>query len=136
MVRMTNEQQERLLVECGRVFTPATPISRRSLFAGRIDQIRQMIDIVISAGRHAILYGDRGVGKTSLASILKDLFVDHSQVRIAKVNCEANGTFSSVWDKALLEIPIIKEGQDGNEQYALNQWLDVEQYVGAGQIRK
>src|SRR3954447_24911280 len=117
-----------MLVECGRVFTPATPINRRSLFAGRLDEIRQMIDAVNSAGRHAILYGDRGVGKTSLASILKDLFCEHSQIRITKINCDPNDTFPSVWDKALSEIPIIREGQDGNEQFTLSQWLKVDEY--------
>jgi Cdc6-like AAA superfamily ATPase len=133
---LTREQQDRLLIECGRVFTPATPISRRDLFAGRVDEIRKIIDTITSAGRHAILYGERGVGKTSLASILKDIFSTQSDIRISRVNCETNDTFSSVWDKALAEVPIILEGQNGNEEYTLNQWLKVDEYVGAGQIRK
>jgi Cdc6-like AAA superfamily ATPase len=133
---MTDEQIGRLLVECGRVFTPCTPINRRSLFAGRLNEIQKIVDSVNSSGRHAILYGDRGVGKTSLASILKELFSDYPEIRIGKVNCEANDNFQSVWDKALSEIPIDMEGPNGTEQFTLNQWLNLNEYVGPGQIRK
>lgn len=134
--RLTDSQIERLYVESGQVFTPGSPINRRDLFSGRPDEIRRIIDCVNSAGRHAILYGEKGVGKTSLAAILKDLFADHPQIRIVKINCEVNDSFASVWDKALLEVPILKEEGEGSKQYALNQWLNLNEYVGPGQIRK
>ena len=86
---MTEPQQMRMIAQCGRVFSPSAPVNSRSLFAGRLDQIERMSEAINSRGRHAIMYGDRGVGKTSLANILRDLFSDFEGVRIVKTNCNA-----------------------------------------------
>jgi DNA-binding NtrC family response regulator len=51
-------------IEAGTVFTPSAPINDKALFAGRIDQVRQVMDAVSQRGRHAVIYGERGVGKT------------------------------------------------------------------------
>ena len=51
------------------LFTPGAPIDEYALFAGRQPQIQKISDTVVSKGRHAVLFGERGVGKTSLASI-------------------------------------------------------------------
>jgi Cdc6-like AAA superfamily ATPase len=106
------------------------------LFSGRLPEIRRISDAINSLGKHAILYGDRGVGKTSLATILKDFFTDHPSIRIGKANCERNDTFPSVWEKVLREIPILREGGSGTVESTLDKWLDLNQYVGPGQIRR
>lgn len=51
------------------LFTPGAPIDEVALFAGRQNQIEKVRDTVLSKGRHALIFGERGVGKTSLASI-------------------------------------------------------------------
>ncbi len=50
----------------GRVFQPRIPINRPDFFAGRWDQLTTIVDAVSQAGLHAVIYGERGVGKTSL----------------------------------------------------------------------
>ena len=50
-------------------FRPAAPIDRRDLFAGRAQQIADLFSIVSQPGQHAIVYGERGVGKTSLGLV-------------------------------------------------------------------
>ncbi len=50
-------------------FRPAAPIDRRSLFSGRADQIGEVFSVVAQPGQHAVIYGERGVGKTSLAAV-------------------------------------------------------------------
>jgi len=74
---MTNDTQSwfDLSLQAGLVFTPNTPIDQRALFAGRGDQIRRIIDAVNQAGQHAILFGERGVGKTSLANVISQFQV-------------------------------------------------------------
>jgi len=67
---MTDNAWERIAIDAGQVFTPAAPIDAESLFAGRNTQIRQVVDAVIQKGQHAIIFGERGVGKTSLANII------------------------------------------------------------------
>lgn len=59
--------------EANQLFTPSTPISVADLFAGRSSQIYRIIDAIGERGRHVILYGERGVGKTSLAQIIPHL---------------------------------------------------------------
>ena len=51
-------------------FTPGSPIDSTGLFCGRSKQTGMIIDSINFKGQHAILYGERGVGKTSLANQL------------------------------------------------------------------
>ena len=45
-------------------------MSESDLFAGRKAQLNKVIDAANQRGQHAIVYGERGVGKTSLARVL------------------------------------------------------------------
>jgi MoxR-like ATPase len=55
------------------VFLPGTPISDFDFFAGRKQQMNAVTSAIMQPGRHAILFGERGVGKTSLAKVLVEL---------------------------------------------------------------
>src|SRR4051794_34622875 len=56
--------------EANQLFTPSAPIAIAELFAGRQSQTQKIVDAVAERGRHVILYGERGVGKSSLAQII------------------------------------------------------------------
>jgi conflict system STAND superfamily ATPase len=84
-------------------FRPAAPIDRRELFAGRGEQIADVFSIVSQPGQHAIVYGERGVGKTSLGLVTAEL-LKAANVVSAWATCDASDDFSSVWRKALAEI--------------------------------
>ena len=86
----------RLALEAGRVFSPAAPIDDDTLFAGRVDQLRAIFDAIGRRGQHAVIYGERGVGKTSLANVLQPRLVSQ---RTLHVNCDGTDDFSSVWKK-------------------------------------
>jgi hypothetical protein len=45
------------------IFTPGAPIDEVALFAGRQPQIRKLRDTLLSKGRHAVVFGEKGVGK-------------------------------------------------------------------------
>lgn len=64
-------------------FSPSAPITRKDLFAGRTKQLMQLIDAVTEPGQHAVIYGERGVGKTSMAAVCVEIFAPHA----VKVNC-------------------------------------------------
>jgi len=104
---VTVYQQQELLVRSGRVFSPGAPIDQRDLFAGRMEQIERVVDAVNSRGQHVVVYGERGVGKTSLANILKDLFSGSVQI-VVKVNCDRNDDYSCVWHKLASEIEVVE----------------------------
>lgn len=91
----------------GGVFTPAQPVSSHSLFAGRIDQLSQLLTLTQEAGTHGVIYGERGVGKTSLAATMVNLLL-HRRGIAARANCDAGDTYSSVWKKVLDSITIIE----------------------------
>lgn len=89
------------------VFVPASPISVVSLFAGRTHQINKVFDAINQPGVHAVIFGDRGVGKTSLANIIAPFSATIGKDLLAqRVNCDAADTFSSVWSKALRLISV------------------------------
>jgi Cdc6-like AAA superfamily ATPase len=135
-------EKQKLIARCGRVWSPSAPVNKLDLFAGRLGQIRKITDAVNTRGRHAIMYGNRGVGKTSLANVLKDLFTDVGGMKIAKVNCVETDTFLTVWRRALDEIRIIEETSaldpEGVKRVErrLSEYLNMEAGVGPGEIRQ
>jgi len=81
-----------------RAFTPSTPITDRDLFAGRQAQMRTLILVEAQAGQHAVMYGMRGAGKTSLARV-GQLIIDPN-IRPYHV-CHSGDTYATIW-RALL----------------------------------
>ena len=76
---MTGEEKARRIALIHSAFTPSAPINRLTLFAGRLPQIDRVFGAVFSPGQHAIIYGERGVGKTSLANIIYDVVIATGQ---------------------------------------------------------
>lgn len=86
--------------EITEAFSPGAPVQERELFAGRQDQLRTLLDTVKQRGRHAVVFGERGVGKTSLTNILGLLLrAPRRDVIAVKVNADPQDTFASLWRK-------------------------------------
>lgn len=100
---MASEASNAVLFQAGSVFTPGSPVNERDLFAGRVEQLNKIIQASSQRGYHAILYGERGVGKTSLSNILSNVLRAANWV-IPRVNCDGADTFSSLWRKAFKDI--------------------------------
>src|SRR5690606_3671383 len=53
------------------------------------------------------LFGERGVGKTSLARVLANgLSINNKRIVAASINCDGTMTFSSLWHKIMREITV------------------------------
>lgn len=89
--------------EIARAFSPAAPVDRQDLFSGRTDQIRSLLEVVNDRGRHGVIYGERGVGKTSIASV-GALIVQSGTLLAVKVNCAETDTFETIWKKVLSRV--------------------------------
>lgn len=88
-----------------RSFSPSAPIDHQSLFSGRIVQLTDVVNAVNQKGQHAIIFGERGVGKTSLARVISGgLHIDGAKFITASINCDPTMTFSSLWKKLLREV--------------------------------
>jgi len=111
---------EAMALDLSRVFTPATAINSEGLFCGRKNQVRAVVDAINQIGQHAILYGERGVGKTSLGRILPTKIKGREPVPIIApmVNCDSGDSFSSIWAKVFSEIS--DEYMDAPDSYDEN----------------
>jgi Cdc6-like AAA superfamily ATPase len=93
--------------EVGRVFTPFAPVDSLELLSGRTSQVMDVVDAINQRGRHAVLYGERGVGKTSLANVLPDVFFDDKtgeKLRSVKINCHTTADYYSAWANIFREL--------------------------------
>lgn len=85
-------------------FTPASPIPS-NLFCGRNDQKASIIRGLNKRGGHVALYGDRGVGKTSLGLYIKS-YLSKRNIDARKIECSSADDFASVARKILDEYNI------------------------------
>jgi Cdc6-like AAA superfamily ATPase len=83
------------------VFKAKGPIREPELFAGRERQLLAVRDAIQDECGHAVIYGERGVGKTSLAVIAQTLGSGDISLR---VNCDENDSFESLWNKIIDEL--------------------------------
>ncbi len=97
-----NQQNKFLLID--EVFTPSSPIENAELFSGRYRQIDAIKDAVREKGQHALMYGLRGAGKTSLANMSVYLFENLMSI---KITCNREDTFNSIWERALRKIRFV-----------------------------
>ena len=101
------EQAEalRIRVQLADAFNPGGPVSNVDLLVGRRQQIQEVMSAVRQDGLSVLLFGDRGVGKTSLASLIHELwtdaFKDSDSVFALRTNCTPSSTFESIWGNVL-----------------------------------
>ena len=88
------------------IFRPSSPIDDRELFRGRTEELSRIIGSVQELGQHAVLYGERGIGKTSLAYMARDSFrsaAPESSLAV-RIPCSADDDFATVWGKLMPRI--------------------------------
>jgi len=112
------ERSQKKLQRMGEVsstFTPGAPVNTADLFAGRRPQILTLFSVLGQRGQHAVLYGERGVGKTSLANILPVLFPvsKASPLVSVRVNCTTQDTYRSLWLNVFRKLGI-SQSADGD----------------------
>jgi Cdc6-like AAA superfamily ATPase len=104
-VALSDEDWRAKDFEAIQIFSPGAPIDEDDLFAGRQPQIDQLIEAVLQRGQHAIIYGERGVGKTSLARTFRQKLISPvKQLQALQINCDPADTFTSLWRKILVDI--------------------------------
>lgn len=103
----TNEDWSSIRFEAGQIFTPSSPVAEHELFAGRGAQISALMEATEERGKHAVLYGEAGVGKTSLAKVYAELFPSTFRyLQSFRVQVDPSDDFSSIWRKVFKDIHI------------------------------
>ena len=77
------------------VFTPSCPISVE-FFCGREEETKTLVNGLLRPGGHAVLFGDRGIGKTSLANYLSSIMTELKSLTVRKISCSSSDSFSSI----------------------------------------
>jgi hypothetical protein len=91
------------------VFTPAAPVRTREFFTGRLDQLLSIENTINEVGRHALIYGERGVGKTSMVNILGQIF---ENVFVVRVPADSSDTYGTLWRKVFRRILMVDARQE------------------------
>src|SRR4029079_6106484 len=88
-------------------FTPGAPIDEFDLIAGRGAQVDRMIETVMQRGQHALLYGERGGAKSSLANTFATKLLKGARsVHCIPVNCHPGDDFTAVWRKVFRRLDL------------------------------
>ena len=112
---MSYDDSEQSKARARELFSPRTPIGTSKLFSGRYNQILKLNSVIAQAGAHAIIYGERGVGKTSLANIAPIAFHIESKtplerITAPRINCDGTDTYDALWRKVFSKIQVSGDG--------------------------
>ena len=103
---MNKEEKLQVINE---IFTPSSPVENIELFSGRKNELEEISQAIIEKGQHAVMFGPRGAGKTSLANMTRYFYED---LMVIKVTCNRNDDFKSIWDRALRKIVLVNPANE------------------------
>ncbi|MHC9512092.1 nSTAND1 domain-containing NTPase [Kangiella sp. M94] len=103
-----NLERERRILKSGvrEIFTPYQPIMTRELFFGRSEEVSSIIQQLNTPGQHSVLFGDRGVGKSSLANVAAEMLKPLKNDSLIKKRCDSSDNFLTIVEKLLIEVGI------------------------------
>jgi len=114
-------------------FSPHSPINRRDIFAGRIEQIRASVDAITTAGLHVAIYGERGVGKTSLANILAEA---GEVTTLSRVQCDPGDSFTAIIRRCLRSMSLlVRRPRAGFVEGETELKIDIDELLPPGDTR-
>lgn len=110
------------------IFTPSKPINDAKFFAGRNNELSKLISQFNTPGLHSLLYGERGVGKSSLANVfhIVTLFknnLDTNKILDSwKISCNSSTTFEEILREPLkkFEVDTLIQQVDSTDEKGAN----------------
>jgi Cdc6-like AAA superfamily ATPase len=93
-------------------YTPSQPITDRRMFAGRTEVLTTLIRALEDQRLHSVLYGERGIGKTSLLHVLTQA-AREARYLVVYVSCGAASNFDEVFRTVAAGIPLLYHADYG-----------------------
>lgn len=128
---MEFDRKDIQLANLSKVFTPSAPVTASDFFVRRLGEIEEITESVASPGQHAVLYGERGVGKTSLANFIDSVLSNAYNLVTVKISCNQSDNTGEIWNKIFKKISTkvdsyipninISETDDINPSYIIDE---------------
>ncbi len=106
------------------VFTPGSPIDSLELLSGRLEQVGDILSAFQTKGQHIALYGERGVGKTSIANVVADAVAARPNARrpfCARIGCSSSDDYQSIWETVFKKLKLEHDGEPIHPEYVRTQ---------------
>jgi hypothetical protein len=87
-------------------YTPVQPVTDRRMFAGRIGIMNTLIHAVEEQRQHVVIYGERGVGKSSLLQLISQAAKD-ARYLVAYIDCGQRSEFGETFRALAATIPLM-----------------------------
>jgi len=101
-MRNSREPYLDYLARCDQAFRPFAPIDLPDFFKGRQADVELLRSELKTPGRQVAIYGERGVGKTSLA-VLAYFFAKFNDETTYLARCEEDSNYDTIFEQLLLE---------------------------------
>ena len=82
------------------------PVISRERFAGRHDALAQLIAAIEQQRLHVVIYGERGIGKTSLVHVFADT-AREARYLVLYGSCGTDGRFDEIFRAFAAKIPML-----------------------------
>lgn len=101
--RRPNDERDRSRA-LRQAFRPSQPVQKLKLFSGRTQLLRRVIRAIQDQHMHVVVYGDRGIGKTSLLHVVRELAGNANYV-VSYTSCGEDSDFYETMRTILGRIP-------------------------------
>lgn len=97
------------IIESGvlETFTPHQPVRAYELLLGREREVQEMIEYLTTPGLNVLVFGDRGVGKSSISNIVGHVFEkEFREFKVIRKRCDNETSFQAIVEDPLNEVGI------------------------------
>lgn len=92
-------------------FNTAMPVTDRHGLAGRNSELERLVEAIVVQRKHAVIFGTRGSGKTSLARVFGDL-ADEAGCIALYGSANGDADFDALFRPFIGELPMSAAGQE------------------------
>jgi hypothetical protein len=86
------------------IFTPHQPIAESDLLFGRQTEVQSIFETLNTPGQHVLMFGERGVGKSSIANVVSTVVQVIMGRNVHRKRCDSSDTFESILKGPLAEV--------------------------------
>jgi hypothetical protein len=132
-------ERETKIVAAGvrNIFTPHSPINQTEFFFGRQREVQSLIEQLSTPGQHSLLYGERGVGKSSLANVTSNVLLSKLvRGKLYQERCDSSTTFESLICRALKDVNIDINIRQVDSKSKDSKKLDIKASIFGGGVSK